>query len=714
MRWHRLQHLIAFDRFADALRVFIALAGVMLYAGLGDNARELIPLMLGVIAGALAETNDSWRRRIGALGVTLGCFALAAVAVQLLFDYAFWFALVLAAGSFVLVMLGAVSVRYATISNATLLLAVYSMIGMDQHALADAAFWRQPALMLAGAAGYGLLSLVWNTVFVHRPVLQALAGLYVALGDYLDCKARLLEPAGDLDVTAWRNALAHANARVVDALNESRLALIDRLDGRRSRSAMDKNLRLYLAAQDIHERAASSHYPYPQLRDAFFHSDLMFRAQRLVQALGAACHERARSLRYRQAVVPNRLAAARSEFDAALAFQRAHASAPGRELLGVVEELGTNLDALTDRVGDPAEPVEERLEQRLQNPSPTTLGQALRRIAVELTPASARFRHGLRLALAMLTGYIVLKVVHPEQGYWILLTIMLVCQPDYGATRQRLVQRVLGTALGLVVGWALLKLFVAPEIQLLLTVAAGVTFFATRFRRYVIAAAAISVLVLLSFNQVSNGFDLIVPRLLDTVLGAAIVFAVMRLVLPDWRSRDLHQRLADTLAAHARYLRAIFAQYRSGKRDDLDYRIARRDAHNADASVSSHVSSALKDPRGARADSRQALSVLACAQTLVAHLSTLGAHRGVLPAHPANTLLEQVVAYVAGSLEDAAHALIRGEPMPVDSDREQALREALTALPAIDTQPQRLVARQLSDLLDLLPQLRTLGQALLR
>lgn len=714
MRWHRLQHLIAFDRFADALRVFVALAGVMLYAGLGDNVDELIPLMLGVIASAIAETDDSWRRRAGALAVTLGCFGLAAITVELLFDHVLWFGLALAVGPFLLVMLGAVSARYATISNATLLLAVYSMIGMDQHALPEAAFWRQPALLLAGAGWYGLLSLAWNAVFVHRPVLQALARLYEALGDYLDCKARLFEPTRDLDIAACRNALAHANARVVAALNATRLALIDRLDGRRSRSAMDRNLSLYLAAQDIHERAASSHQPYPRLVEAFFHSDLMFRAERLVCALGAACRERARAVLYQEPADTRRLASARAEFDTALAYQRERAHAPGREMLATVEELAVNLDTLADRVATPRQPDTETVESRLQNPSPATLGQGLRRIAVELTPASARFRHGLRLALAMLAGYVVLQLVHPEQGYWILLTVMLVCQPDYGATRQRLVQRIGGTALGLVIGWALLKLFPAPEIQLLLTVAAGVGFFAARFRRYLVAAASISVLVLLAFNQIGNGFDLILPRLLDTVLGGAIAFAAMRLVLPDWRSRELHQRLADTLAAHGRYLRAIFAQYRSGKRDDLAYRIARRDAHNADAAVSTHVASALRDPHGARADSREALAVLACAQTLIAHLSTLGAHRSVLGAHAGNALLAQVVDYIADSLEDAAHALTRGEPMPVDSEREQALRQALAAMPPMNVEPQRLIAGQLSQLLDELPRLRRVGQALVR
>ncbi|MES1924965.1 YccS family putative transporter [Salinisphaera sp. T31B1] len=711
----RLSQFVAFDRFADSLRVLIALAGVIGYAGVRDNPHEMIPLVLGVIASAIAETDDSWRKRARALAVTLLCFSLAACAVELLFDWPWAFGAALTAGSFVLVMLGAISPRYATITNATLLLAVYTMIGVDQHSVAGAPFWQQPALLVAGAAWYGGLALVWSTVFVHRPVRHSLARLYVTLGDYLACKARLFEPTGTLDVAARRTDLAHVNARVVAALNDTRLALIDRLDGRRSRSAMDENLQLYLAAQDIHERASSAHYPYQALVSAFFHSDVMFRGERLLDVLARACRDRADALRYGRPFDGRPMTIALDEFERAIAYRRHAAPAPSAPLMQAVDELADNLRGLAERIGtDTRQAAPAAAERALQNPGPGTFAEALQRIRVELTPTSSRFRHALRLAMAMAASYAVLCLIHPDQGYWIVLTTMLVCQPNFGATRLRFVQRVGGTALGLVIGWALLRLFPAPELQLLLLIAAGVVFFAARFRRYLVAAAAISVLVLLSFNQVGNGFELILPRLVDTILGAAIAAAVMLWVLPDWRERELHQRLADALAAHSRYLRAIFAQYTSARQDDLAYRIARRDAHNADAGVSMHVSSALKDPHGARSDSREALAVLACAQTLIGHLSTLGAHRQTLAPDPRNALLGQAVTYVADSLDEAAHALIRSEPVPVDSDREADLRDALAAMPAGEESAQRLIAGQLRHLLDELPRLRRLGQALTR
>jgi len=699
---------MAFDRFADSLRVLVALAGVIGYTGLSDSPQEMIPLVLGVIASAIAETDDSWRKRARALVVTLICFSIAAFAVELLFDSPWLFGASLAVGSFVLVMMGAVSTRYATITNATLLLAVYTMIGVDQHAMADAPFWQEPALLVVGAGWYGVLALAWNAVFVHRPVRHSLARLYAVLGDYLDCKARLFEPVGGIDIAARRTDLAHINARVVAALNDTRLALIDRLDGRRSRSAMDENLQFYLAAQDIHERASSSHHPYQALARAFFHSDLMFRGERLVRMLGAACRERAAALRYGRTLDARAMHIALEEFEQAIVFNRAHARGTGRDLVYAIDDLAANLRGLA--AGIDAEPdAATSAERVLQNPGPGSFAEALQRMRVQLSPTSARFRHALRLALAMSASYVLLKVVHPDHGYWILLTTMLVCQPNYGATRLRFVQRVGGTALGLLVGWALLRLFPAPEIQLLLIIATGVVFFAARFRRYLVAAAAISVLVLLSFNQVGNGFELIVPRLVDTIIGAAIAATVMLLVFPDWRERELHQRLADALAANSRYLRAIYEQYRSGRQDSLSYRIARRDAHNADAAVSVHVSTALKDPHGDRSDNRQALAVLACAQTLIGHLSALGAHRHLLAADPRNTLIEQVVAYVADNLEESARALIRAEPIPVDSDREEDLRQALAQMPGSRASPQQMLAAQLCHLIEELPRLRRVG-----
>ncbi len=221
-----------------------------------------------------------------------------------------------------------------------------------------------------------------------------------------------------------------------------------------------------------------------------------------------------------------------------------------------------------------------------------------------------------------------MRLADPAHGYWIMMTTLIVCQPTYGATVSRLAQRVGGTVLGLVLGWALMRLFPQPAAQALLAVAGGVAFFVTRNQRYVAATAAVTLMVLMLFNHGTGaGFTLIVPRLLDTLVGAAIAAAALLLVLPDWQGRRLGAAAADALAASAAYLRQIVAQYASGRSDDLAYRIARRRAHDTDAALSVTLSHMLREPPWVRRHARAGQELLASTHTLLGYLSALGAHR---------------------------------------------------------------------------------------
>ena len=697
-----LPSLSASDRFADALRVLLGLAGVMLYSHVGGHASMMIPLMLGVIACALAETEEAWRGRLAALLVTLSCFAAAAFAVELLIDHPWPFALALGAGSVALVMLGAASFRYTTIANATLLLAVYAMIG--HQAAAGVPLWRDPLLLVAGGAWYGLFSLAWSALFVQHPVRQALARLYAALGDYLACKALFFVPERGLDIDALRLRLAQANARVVEALNDTRRVLLDRLRGRRRpRAALTDALRRYLAAQDVHERAGSTHAPYQALAAAFFHSDVMFRCQRLLTLQAARCRQLAQAMRSAREAPAD---AAGGAALAALHDSVGHLRASGGDgaYRHALQALLANLETLQRLLDGHAEAAARPGEVILQDPSPGSLAEAWWRIRLQLTPASARFRHALRLGLAMLAGDAVLRLLHPQQGYWILLTTMLVCQPAYGATWKRLLERVAGTVAGLLAGWAMLKLFPSPPLQLALTAAAGVLFFVARYRRYVLATAAITVLVLLAFNQVGNGYVLILPRLVDTLIGGALAALATLLVLPDGRARETRQLLAAALHADAAYLRQIMAQYRDGKHDDLDYRIARRDAHNADAAVSTHLAAALREPGQRRDEGERALRLLALVHALLGHLSALGAHRRALTDDAGHAALQAAAAALADALDGIAATLddrpspaIRPDPaLPQPDDGADATRQ--------------LVAEQLALIARQLPALRELAR----
>ena len=198
-----LRRLWALGSFSYSLRVFIALSSIMAACWSSDQSRLIMPLFLGCIASALAESDDHWRGRARALAVTLAAFALASFAIEAVFHQPWLYLATLVAAAFSLTLLGAISTRYQAIAYATLIICIYTSITVDQqaHALAGP-FWWQPMLLLAGAAWYGLLSVVWCVLFPNQPVQQFLARLYDELGRYLRLKSQMFEPVRGINMEA--------------------------------------------------------------------------------------------------------------------------------------------------------------------------------------------------------------------------------------------------------------------------------------------------------------------------------------------------------------------------------------------------------------------------------------------------------------------------------------------------------------------------------
>jgi YccS/YhfK family integral membrane protein len=712
------RRLWALDKFSYSVRVFVALTGSMALCWYQNEMSLLIPLFLGIIACALAETDDSWQGRLNALAVTLVCFSVAALAVELLFPYPIVFVCALALAAFCLTMLGALGERYGAIAYGTLILSIYTMIGVDQRGGEVTDFWHEPMLLVAGAAWYGLLSVLWQMLFSNQPVQQALARLFRELGLYLKLKSELFEPIRTLDVEARRLELAKQNGKVVAALNSTKEIILNRVGSGRPGSKVSRYLKLYFLAQDIHERASSSHYPYNSLAEAFFHSDVLFRCQRLLRQQGNACRDLSASMQLRQPFVyDDSFAHALEDLRASLEHLRIQSNPAWRGLLRSLRALANNLGTLDRLLRDASNPdaLADATDSSLLDRSPHSLKEMWNRLRLQLTPTSLLFRHALRLPLALVVGCIMVHLIHPSQGYWIILTTVFVCQPSYGATRRKLGQRIIGTAIGLTAGWILFDLITTPILQSMCAVLAGVVFFVNRTTRYTLSTAAITVMILFCFNQVGNGYGLLWPRLMDTLLGSLIAGLAVFLFLPDWQGRRLNKVLANTLSCNSIYLRQIMQQYAKGKSDDLAYRLARRNAHNADAALSTTLANMLMEPGHFRKEADVGFRFLVLSHTLLSYLSGLGAHRETqLPDEVREQLIEGVGASLASSIDDIAQSLANRQPVAVQSDSEEALAVELEQMPEEIDEAQRLVQTQLALICRQLGPLRTLAAHLIK
>ncbi|MDC0727611.1 YccS family putative transporter [Phytobacter diazotrophicus] len=682
------------------IRIFLALSGTAALPWLLGDAKLTIPLTLGVVAAALADLDDRLTGRLRNLIITLISFFIASASVELLFPWPWLFAIGLITSTIGFILLGGLGQRYATIAFGALLIAIYTMLGTTLYT----AWYQQPLLLLAGAIWFNVLTLVGHLVFPIRPLQDNLARCYEQLSHYLELKARLFDPDIEEESQAPLYELALANGQLVSTLNQTKASLLTRLRGDRGQRGTRRTLHYYFAAQDIHERASSSHIQYQTLREHFRYSDVMFRFQRLITLQSQACSRLANAILLRTPYQhDHRFERAFIHLDAALDRIRASGTTSSDQLkaLGFLLDNLRAIDAQLASIesGQPQTAQKNETENLLADDSLHGLSDIWLRLRNNLTPESALFRHAVRMSVVLCAGYAIIQITGLHHGYWILLTSLFVCQPNYNATRHRLTLRIVGTIAGIALGLPVLYFVPSLEGQLILIVVTGVLFFAFRLVQYAQATMFITLLVLLCFNLLGEGFEVAMPRVIDTIIGCAIAWAAVSFIWPDWRFRNLARVTEQAFNANCRYLDAILEQYHQGRDNRLAYRIARRNAYNRDAELASVVSNMASEP-GATPELREVAFRLLCLNhTCTSYISALGAHREQLT-HPAILrLLDDAVCYV----DDALHH------QPADEERVQlTLADLSRRIKHLEPRPdskEPLVLQQIGLLIALLPEM---------
>jgi uncharacterized membrane protein (TIGR01666 family) len=652
------------------VRIFIALCGsAALPWWLGD-VKLTIPLTLGVVAGALADLDDRLAGRLRNLVITLVCFFIASASVELLYPWPWLFAIGLMLSTSGFILLGGLGQRYATIAFGALLIAIYTMLGVSLYDQ----WYQQPILLLLGAIWYNLLTLAGHLIFPIRPLQDNLARSYEQLAHYLELKSRLFDPDIEDESQAPLYDLALANGQLVTTLNQTKTSLLTRLRGDRGQRGTRRTLHYYFVAQDIHERASSSHVQYSALREKFRYSDVMFRFQRLLSMQSQACQQLSRSILLRTPYQHDpRFERAFSHLDAAL--DRVQASGTSAEQMKALGFLLNNLRAIDAQLATieseqaMAQPGNDA-DNQLADDSLHGFSDMWLRLSRNFSPESALFRHAVRMSVVLCLGYAFIQITGLQHGYWILLTSLFVCQPNYNATRHRLALRIVGTLAGVALGLPILYFVPSLEGQLILIVITGVLFFAFRNVQYAHATMFITLLVLLCFNLLGEGFEVALPRVIDTLIGCAIAWAAVSFIWPDWRFRNLPRVLDQAVNANCRYLDAILEQYHQGRDNRLAYRIARRDAHNRDAELASVVSNMSREPRATAEIREVAFRLLCLNHTFTSYISALGAHRERLTNPEILNLLDDAVCYV----DDALHQRPADEPRVQHALNELARR----------------------------------------
>jgi len=690
------------------LRMLIAFAGTAFVPYFLDYQLATIPLTLGVVAAGLSDIDDRFSVRIMNLVYTYVGFFAAATSVQLLFPHPVAFALGLIVACIFWILLGSLGRRYTTISYGCLVVSVYSMLGV--HLFPE--WYMQPALLVCGAAWYGLIATISFLLFPIRPVQDKLSACYASLGDFLFAKSSVF----DVDMTpdSYQQSLidlSMENGKLVGIFNDLKASLLTRLKGDRGQKDTRRSLQYYFVAQDIHERADSAHINYQELSKIFQHSDILFRFQRILTIQGKACKDLSESILKRQPYKHNKRFKHTFENLKQSLGKLRHDQvydplwvnalyALYQNLKGIdaqLRNLETERNIALDKV--------KQMDHQLKDDDLKGWNDIIVRIRQNLTPESVLFRHAVRLSVVLFVGYIFVQTTGIQYGYWILLTALFVCQPNFNATKRRLRLRIVGTLVGIIIGIAILYFVPSLEGQLLILVLSGVLFFELRSKQYAQATAFITILALINFNLDGFGFSAGLPRMIDTLIGCALAWLGVSFIWPDWKFRRLPRTIRRAIQAQCNYLVDVVQQYHHGRNHGLSYRIARRTAHNTDADVASLISTLATEPDFDPIQKNLAFEFLCLHHTFLSYIAALGAHREKIDDQEILNLLNK-------ALDDIQGALLRDEmPGLTAQNMLQTIRQRLKQNSEED-QLAIIILQQLSLMYSILNQLSTLKQSL--
>jgi YccS/YhfK family integral membrane protein len=380
------------------------------------------------------------------------------------------------------------------------------------------------------------------------------------------------------------------------------------------RSVVNVYYRKWFLLQEMQERAISSHEQYDLLSREVSNIELLEGFGQLMREIGKALHLFGDSLLTDQPYKhPLSLEWTLSAVQKMLEEER------GASHYLTLSLLMKNLTGLEKNLRE-----EETFSAQIDVTVFTSRKPESTRLRSLLNPEHPRFKFAVRLTLSWLLGYGMMQLFHFEKGAWILLTSLIVFQQTYSATRMRLFHRVFGTLLGVILGVSLAHLLPTLAGQIVLLLTSIYLFFYWLKKNYIVAAIFITIYVLAAFNLLSDqGIAVMYPRIVDTLIGGAIAYLVVRFVWPDWQYKQLPGLLLTAVVKNKRYFESIY----EGSVSEEDYLHNRRTAYNADNALTSAWKGMRLEPRHTRLYQERAFNLTNLNHALLSYISAFGVHK---------------------------------------------------------------------------------------
>ncbi len=210
---------------------------------------------------------------------------------------------------------------------------------------------------------------------------------------------------------------------------------------------------------------------------------------------------------------------------------------------------------------------------------------------------SQHFVYALRVAVGLSIGVFVYKFFKIDHGHWISLTMLIVIQPYFGATRKKGVERIVGTVTGIILGGVIMLLPLPHDVfvGLLVVVSFFVAYFLRNNYKIGVFFVTIMMVILMQISQ-QHSWELIGWRVLSTLIGALLAVVASYVFWPVWEKKRFPPLMENALLQNKNYLQLVLKFYNNETAAGESWNKHRRVAEAANNDVFASVQRMVQEP----------------------------------------------------------------------------------------------------------------------
>ena len=200
------------------------------------------------------------------------------------------------------------------------------------------------------------------------------------------------------------------------------------------------------------------------------------------------------------------------------------------------------------------------VSDRALPPPPPSLRERLGNLIDKMRGGRLVRTYALRLMASIGVAVVVSNILPLQRSYWVVLTVAIVLKPDFGSVFARAIQRGIGTVVGAVIG-AIILAIVPYGLWLLLPAAVLAALLPyARILNFGLLSTFLTPLIVVLIDLFNRtGWRLAEARLIDTLVGCAIVLFVGYAPWPGSWQAHLPERFAEALIRVAKYTERALA-----------------------------------------------------------------------------------------------------------------------------------------------------------